>query len=72
MPIVPKPAHVTIPILPTPPKPPSNIDPDRLVRQMEVYGQQLAVWEQQTLAVLTQQTLASFRDAINYILDQLP
>lgn len=58
---MPKPAHVAIP---TPPKPPSNIDPDRLVRQMEVYEQQLAVW--------TQQTLGPFRDAINYILDQLP
>ncbi len=58
---MPKPPHVAIP---TPPKPPTNIDPDRLVRQMETYNQQLTVW--------TQQTLVPFRDAINYILDQLP
>jgi len=56
-----KPDHVAIP---TPPKPPTNIDPDRLVRQMEDYNQQMTLW--------LQLTLGPIRDRINYILDQLP
>lgn len=60
-PVISKPAHVAIP---TPPKPPTNIDPDRLVREMEKYNQQLTLW--------LQLTLGPIRDAINYLLDQAP
>lgn len=64
---MPKPANVAIP---TPPRPPTlveNATPEQVrlaARELGHYDQQLTVW--------LQQTLEPFRDAINYMLDQLP